>query len=87
MRSQTGSRTRVSWLTALGLPHSSGASRIVVLRHEHHQTPWKVVGLGWGPRILISKKFPGDADADAAGPRTAAENHREKPGGRRTVRN
>lgn len=26
------------------------------------------IGLGWGPRICISNKFPGDADA--LGPRT-----------------
>lgn len=25
-------------------------------------------GLGWGPRVCVSEKFPGDADAAALGP-------------------
>lgn len=44
------------------------------------------MGLGWGPRIFVSREFPGDADANAAGPRTTAEDHYEKLGVRRTVR-
>ena len=31
------------------------------------------VGLGWGPRICISNRFPGDTDA--AGPGPQLENH------------